>query len=144
VIIGGVWIGDRIYWTLWYSEWLNFAIHYYAHTHPHTHTHTQTLVSTVMSSLVVARYLLQRRTFPFLWVPNSPRPQLPSSKSNSSQRLNLNSPLTHSLTKQLLFTSLRWLSLTVLLITSRHGPHRKHRPSVAVCRYLVVCFPAVA
>jgi hypothetical protein len=38
---------------------------------------------------------------------------------------------------------LNWLSLTVLLITSRHGPHRKHCSSVAVsncCRAnMLVC-----
>jgi hypothetical protein len=35
-----------------------------------------------------------------------------------------------------------WLSLTVLLITPRHGPHRKHRSSVAVsscCAKMLVC-----
>jgi hypothetical protein len=45
---------------------------------------------------------------------------------------------------------LNWLTRTVLHITSRHGQHRKHLPSVAFygplhsnCRCLVVCFAIV-
>jgi hypothetical protein len=53
---------------------------------------------------------------PFSGFPNYPRPQLPASNSDSSQRLCRSSPLTLSL-------SLHWL---ILLIIFRHGPHRKH------------------
>jgi hypothetical protein len=55
VTLDGFWIDDRIYWTLWYSAWL----HYYTHT----------LVSTVTSSMPLLGSGFQRRTFPFLWVP---------------------------------------------------------------------------
>jgi hypothetical protein len=55
--------------------------------------------------------------------PNSPRPQLPASNSNSSQQLNPSGYLTNSLTNS---------SLTNLLITSRLGSHKKHHSSVAV------------
>jgi hypothetical protein len=52
---------------------------------------------------------------------------------------------------QLTQLSTDWLWLTVLLITSQHGLHRKHRSSIAVYwllprngRYLVLCFMVVA
>jgi hypothetical protein len=64
--------------------------------------------------------------------PNCPRPQLPAPHSKNSQRLNRRSPPTNSLThQQILFTNSTNSSL-VLLITSRHGPRRKHRSSVAM------------
>jgi hypothetical protein len=62
--------------------------------------------------------------------PNYPRPQLPASHSNSSQRLNCSSSLTNSTNSSI--TPLANSSLTVLRIISRHGLHRKHRSSVAV------------
>jgi hypothetical protein len=49
---------------------------------------------------------------------------------NFSQRLNLSSSLTDSVTRQT--TNSTQLTLTNLLITSRHGPHRKHRSIIAV------------
>jgi hypothetical protein len=57
-----------------------------------------------------------------------PVPQLPASNSNSSQRLTCSSPLTNSSPTD--FTPLHSTELaplTVLFITSWHGPHRKHR-----------------
>jgi hypothetical protein len=36
VTIDGFWIGDRIYWTLWYSAWLHFTIHNYTYSHVFT------------------------------------------------------------------------------------------------------------
>jgi hypothetical protein len=65
VNIDRFWINDRIYWTLCYSSWLNFTVHCYTHTHARMHT----LVSTVTSSLPLLTSGFQRRTFPFLWVP---------------------------------------------------------------------------
>jgi hypothetical protein len=67
--------------------------------------------------------------------PNHLRPQLQASHSNSSQRLNLSSSLSHWLTDWLTIsithqpTQLKStpIQLTVLLITYRQGPHRKHR-----------------
>jgi hypothetical protein len=58
--------------------------------------------------------------------------QLPASNRNGSHQLNCSS-LTNSFTIQL-FTSLHCteLTLTVLLITPRQRPHRKHRSSVSV------------
>jgi hypothetical protein len=47
---------------------------------------------------------------------------------------------------QLQHFSTDWLSLTVLLITSRQEPHRKHRFSVAVsnfCRAIMIVYEAV-
>jgi hypothetical protein len=61
----GFWIDDRIYCTLWYTT-RDYTLHY---TVTHTHTHTHTLVSTVTSSLTLLGGGFQRRTFPFLWVP---------------------------------------------------------------------------
>jgi hypothetical protein len=97
VTTGGIWID---YWTLWHSAWLHFTVHCYTHI----------AVPAATSSLSLLGSGFQRRTFPFLWVPELSRPQLPASNSNSSQQLNLNSPLTH------------WLHWLVLLITSRHEP----------------------
>jgi hypothetical protein len=84
-------------------------------------------------------------------------PQLPASNSNSSQRLNPSSPLTHSLTNSLHSThsltgfvhltpttyssdSLYCSSQLVPLIISRHGPWRKHRSSVAYHCLIRVCW----
>jgi hypothetical protein len=109
------WIDGRIYWTLWYSAWLHFTIHCY----------TNTLVSTVISSLSLPDSGSNGGCSPSSGFANWPRPQLPASNNNSSQRLNRSSPVTHSLTHSLtnqLFTN----SLLVLLITCWHCPHRKH------------------
>jgi hypothetical protein len=72
--------------------------------------------------------------------------QLSASQSNSS-RLNCSSPLTNSRTHQPTDST----PLTVLLVTSRHGLHRKRRSTVTVCWLLpnnepciVVCFAVVA
>jgi hypothetical protein len=85
------------------------------------------------------------------WFPNWPRLQLPASHSNSSQRLNLSSSLTHLFTHQPTnSTQLDRISLTILFTTSRHEQHSKHLSSVVYgplpsngrCR--VVCFAGVA
>jgi hypothetical protein len=60
-------------------------------------TITHTLVSTVTSSLPLLGSGFKRRTFPSSVFPNCPRPQLPASKSNSSQQLNPSGYLTHLL-----------------------------------------------
>jgi hypothetical protein len=61
---------------------------------------------------------------------NSPRPQLPASNSNGSQRLSCSSLPTHSLTHQPIrcasLNSSALHSQIFLHVTSRHGPHRKH------------------
>jgi hypothetical protein len=59
VTIDGVWVVDRIYWTLWYSVWLHFTVHSYTHT----------LVSTVMSSLPLLGSGFQQLAFSFLQFP---------------------------------------------------------------------------
>jgi hypothetical protein len=74
-------IDDWIYWTLWHSAWLHFTI---AHT----------VVSTVTSSLPLLISGLQWRTFLLVCgFTNYPRPQLPVSHSNGSQKLILSSSL---------------------------------------------------
>jgi hypothetical protein len=72
--------------------------------------------------------------------PNYLRPQLPPSHSNSSKRLNISSSptnsltewLTQSLTNQRTQFNSTFTNSTAPLITSRHGPHRKHRSITAV------------
>jgi hypothetical protein len=84
VTIDVVRIGNRIYWTLWYSAWLHFTVHYYTHTSVHSH---------VFIALVGSGF--QRRTFPFLSVPElSPCLSYQLLTANSSQRLNPSSSLT--------------------------------------------------
>jgi hypothetical protein len=62
VIIDRVWIGDRIYWTLWYSAWLHFTVHYYIHTCVHSYVFT-------------GRYLVSASNgghSPSSWFPSNP------------------------------------------------------------------------
>jgi hypothetical protein len=101
--IDGFWV-DRIYWdSLIYSV---TTIHHYTHTSVHSHVFTD--VAWQRLPTVNVALPLDSRTVPGL--------------SYSSQWLNLSSPLTHSQTN----------SSLVLLITYRHGPHRKHQSCVAV------------
>jgi hypothetical protein len=90
VTIDGVWIDDRIYWTLWYSVWLHFTVHRLTHTCTH-----QCLQSRLHCRCLVAASNNGRS--PSSGFPNCPRPHLPASNNNSSQGLIRSSPLTHSL-----------------------------------------------
>jgi hypothetical protein len=85
VNIEGVWIDDRIYWTLWYSWWLYFTIHYYTHIH--------TLVSSRLHWPLLGSGFNGRRS-PSSGFPNCSWSQLPASNVNSSQQLNNSSSLT--------------------------------------------------
>jgi hypothetical protein len=87
----GVWIDDQIYCTLWYSAWLQFTIHYYTYTHTSVHSHDFTSRCSVAASKVGRS--------PSSGFPNYPCHQLQDSHSNSPQRLNLSSSLTHWLTQ---------------------------------------------
>jgi hypothetical protein len=116
VTIDGVWFGNRIYWIPWYSSWLNFTDLCYTHT----------LVYTVTSSLPLLGIGFQWRMFPFLWVPYL-SPALAT--SFSQQQLTTSEPsryLIHYITLRLaVYLQSVTNSSLVLLITSRHGPHRK-------------------
>jgi hypothetical protein len=126
--IHGFRIDDRIYWTIWYSAWLHFTVHYDTHTHISGHSHV------FPNRCLVA--VSNGGRFPSPGLRNCARPQLPESHSNSSQRPNVSSSLTDSLTdwltQSLKLTQINWLSLTVLLITYQHGPLRKYRSMIAV------------
>jgi hypothetical protein len=98
--------------------------------------HTHTLVSIVTSSMPLLGNGFQRRTLPFFWVPEI-------SLCLSYQLLTATAYnwapevmwLSHSLINQL--TPLRWLTdwQIWLLVTYRHGPHKKH--SFSVCGQLL-------
>jgi hypothetical protein len=45
VTVDGVWIGNRIYWTLWYSAWLHFTVHCYRHTHSGIYSNVFTAIA---------------------------------------------------------------------------------------------------
>jgi hypothetical protein len=140
VTIDGFWIGFEIYWTPWYSAWLHFAIYCYTHTSSHSHV--------FISCCSVAASNCE--TFSFLWVPELS----PVSPTSLSQQQLATTELQQFSNCSLHSTVLNCTALTpliVLLITSRHGRHRKHYSSVAVYgslpskgRCLVVCFAVVS
>jgi hypothetical protein len=127
VTIDGVWIGTRIYWTLWYSAWVHFTIHYYAHTH----TTAQSHIFTSRCSAEVSNGWHS----PSSGFPNYPRSQLPASHGSSS-RLSLSSSLTDWLTDSATPPT-NLTQLISLFITSRYGPHRKH--FLCCCFQLLPC-----
>jgi hypothetical protein len=103
---------------------------------------TVSLIHTLYTSLDHTAYCVSTRLLvtasdggrsPSSGFPNCPRPQLPASNSNSSQWLYCNHP---QLTISAIHQPTPLTSLTVLLITSWHRQHRKHRSSVAVYRLL--------
>jgi hypothetical protein len=121
VTIDGVWIGNRIYWTLWISAWLHFTIHYNTHTSVHSHVFT-------ICCLVAASNCGHPPSSGF---PKYPRPQLPAltataHKTEPQQFCNWPTDwLTNSVTHKPVHSptnSTDWThsSLTVLRITSRY------------------------
>jgi hypothetical protein len=134
VTVDRVWIGNCIYWTLT-DPWLqviitNSLINTLYSSLEHTHKASQPACCVSTSLLVMASNGRRSSSSRFL---NCPQHQLPASHSNSSQQLNHTGYLTHSLTHPPTnsLTPLTWL-LTVLLIMSQPGPHRKHCSSVAM------------
>jgi uncharacterized membrane protein len=97
VTIDGVWICNWSHWPLtdpWLQETIALSL---IHILYNSLQNWPRLIS--LCCLFTSRYLL---TVPFTLISRSiPVPQLPASHSNSSQRLNCSSPLTHSLTHQL-------------------------------------------
>jgi hypothetical protein len=89
VTIDGVWIGDGIYWTLWYRAWLHFKFTMTL-THTILHSHVVTSRCSVAAS--------NGKCSPYSWFPNYPRTQLPASNSNNSRELYSKNPLTDWLT----------------------------------------------
>jgi hypothetical protein len=82
VAIDGVWLKDRIYWTLWYNAWL----HYSSLLHTHTHTHTSVYSHVFISLCSVAASNSGRS--PSSVFPNYPR----ASATNSHQQLTITEP----------------------------------------------------
>jgi hypothetical protein len=80
----------------------------------HTMSSQPVIVITIRCSVAASNV----RTFPFLWVPELSL----ASATSFSQRLNYGCYLLYSLTDS---------SLTVLVVTSRHGLRRNHHSSVA-------------
>jgi hypothetical protein len=94
------------------------------HTHARTSVHSHVCTSRCSVANSIGGHSLSSGFRNYCW------PQLSASNSKNSQRPNLNSSLTGSVThQQTLFTN---STDSVMLITSRHGPHRKHPSSVAV------------
>jgi hypothetical protein len=119
-------------WAMARQTTSNYSTNVNSHTLQFTAAHTRSSQSAVFSSRSLVSTSNGRR----FWT--IPVPQLPASNSNTSQRLNCgtvtNSPTISHFT---VLTSTELASLIVLLVTSRHGPHRKHRTSVAVL--IVTC-----
>jgi hypothetical protein len=72
----------------------------------------------------------QRRTFPLLWIPEL-SPCLSYQLTATFHKARTSDSLTQRPTHFASVNSNALHSLIVLLITPRHGPHRKHRPYVA-------------
>jgi hypothetical protein len=127
VTIEGFSIDGRIYWTIWYSAWLHLQSTV-THTHTHTHTH-QCPQSRLNCRCLVVAFKGGRSLSSGL--SNSPRPQLPVSRSNSSPLLNPSSSRTHYLINQL--TPFHWLTHQPNLLTHSltHQPTHSltHQPT---------------
>jgi hypothetical protein len=117
----------------WWSHLFYFLIQrvttlYSSLLHTQIHTHTQTHTTVFSSRCSVAASNSGQP--PSSGFPNYVRPQLPASHSNSSQRLHISSSLTHSLTNQLLFTSLNsarlhftyWLAYNISARIAKRAP----------------------
>jgi hypothetical protein len=127
--------------TTLHNSLLYMREHTCTHTHTHKSVHCHVFISCCLVAASNGGHSLSSG------FPNYPRPQLPASNSNSSQRLNYSGSLTNSVTLQPANST----QLTLLLITTRHRPHRKHAFSIAIYgplpsigRCLVVCFAVVA
>jgi hypothetical protein len=93
VTIDGVSIGNWIYWPLGMVITSNYSALPNSCTRLLTTAHTKTFQSDVFTSRCLVAASNGGRS-PYSGFPNYPRPQLPSSHSNSSQRPNCSSPLT--------------------------------------------------
>jgi hypothetical protein len=137
VTVDGVLNGDRIYWALQHTSRDYTLQTTVLHTSQLTIGHArsfQFLIVFIRRCLVPAS---NGWHYPSSGFTNGPWSQLPASHSYSSRQLNPVGYLTitHQPTHPTPLTPY-WL---VLLMTSQHGPQRKHRPSVSVS-FLLSCF----
>jgi hypothetical protein len=119
--LDGFWIDDRVNWTPWCSTWLHFTIHCHMHTCVHSYVFTS-------RCSVAASNGGRSPSSGFLKYPGLGYHLLTATAHNDwtsavlwlmqSTELNSTQLISH------------WL--TVLLVTSWHGLHRKHRFSISV------------
>jgi hypothetical protein len=104
--IDGVWIGNRIYWTIYRTT-----------RHYRIHSHTQiSFLSLLQIPIVVVWWRLPTVDFPLpLGSLTVPMHQLPPYNSNSSQGLNRSSSLTNSPTNSSLTNCVDWLNPRLVL-----------------------------
>jgi hypothetical protein len=117
VTVDGVWIADRIYWTLWYSAWLQLQF---------TITHTHTVVFTVTSSLIVARYRLLTADVPFplgsRTIHGLSYELLTATDHNWTSSSYLTNSVTHQLNWLTLSTNYYWLFIYCYRSLPSNGP----------------------
>jgi hypothetical protein len=122
LIVDGDWNGNLICCILKQLVTKFFSTLLHTHTRASIHSHVFTFRCLVTAS--------NFGCFSFSRFPYSSRPRLPVSNFSSSQRLNRNSSVIHSLTQTNSPHSTDFLTCPALIFW--YGPHRKHRYFLAV------------